>query len=42
VDVIGVSTGGSIVEHLVADHPDTVLRLACDKGASIYRRGYHP
>ena len=28
VDVVGVSTGGSIAQQLAADHPDTVQRLA--------------
>jgi pimeloyl-ACP methyl ester carboxylesterase len=33
VDVIGVSTGGSIVQHLAADHPDVVRRLIIHSSA---------
>jgi pimeloyl-ACP methyl ester carboxylesterase len=33
VDVIGVSTGGSIVQHLAADHRDVVRRLVIHSGA---------
>ena len=33
VDVIGVSTGGSIVQHLAADHPDVVRRLVIHSSA---------
>jgi pimeloyl-ACP methyl ester carboxylesterase len=33
VDVIGVSTGGSIVQHLAADHPDVVRRLVLHSSA---------
>jgi pimeloyl-ACP methyl ester carboxylesterase len=28
VDVVGISTGGSIAQQLAADHPDTIRRLA--------------
>ena len=33
VDVIGVSTGGSIVQHLAADHPDVIRRLVIHSSA---------
>jgi pimeloyl-ACP methyl ester carboxylesterase len=33
VDVIGVSTGGSIVQHLAADHPDVARRLVIHSSA---------
>ena len=33
VDVIGISTGGSIVLYLAADHPDVVRRLVIHSGA---------
>jgi pimeloyl-ACP methyl ester carboxylesterase len=33
VDVIGVSTGGSIAQHLAADHPDVVHRLVIHSSA---------
>ena len=33
VDVIGVSTGCSIVQHLAADHPDVVRRLVIHSSA---------
>jgi pimeloyl-ACP methyl ester carboxylesterase len=33
VDVIGLSTGGSIVQHFAADHPDLVRRLVIHSGA---------
>jgi pimeloyl-ACP methyl ester carboxylesterase len=33
MDVIGVSTGGSIVQHLAADHPDVVRRLVIHSSA---------
>jgi pimeloyl-ACP methyl ester carboxylesterase len=33
VDAIGVSTGGSIVQHLAADHPDVVRRLVIHSSA---------
>jgi pimeloyl-ACP methyl ester carboxylesterase len=33
VDVIGVSTGGSIVHHFAADHPDLVRRLVIHSAA---------
>lgn len=33
VDVIGVSTGGSIVQHFAADHPDLVRRLILHSSA---------
>jgi pimeloyl-ACP methyl ester carboxylesterase len=33
VDVVGVSTGGSIVQHLAADHPDVVRRLVIHSSA---------
>ena len=35
VDVIGVSTGGSIVQHLAADHPDAVRRLVIHSSACV-------
>jgi pimeloyl-ACP methyl ester carboxylesterase len=35
VDVIGVSTGGSIVQHLAADHPDVVRRLVIHSSAYV-------
>jgi len=33
VDVIGVSTGGSIAQHFAADHPDLVQRLVIHSSA---------
>jgi pimeloyl-ACP methyl ester carboxylesterase len=33
VDVIGVSTGGSIAQHFAADHPDLVRRLVIHSSA---------
>jgi pimeloyl-ACP methyl ester carboxylesterase len=33
VDVIGLSTGGSIVQHFAADHPDLVRRLVIHSSA---------
>lgn len=33
LDVIGVSTGGSIVQHFAADHPDLVRRLVIHSSA---------
>jgi pimeloyl-ACP methyl ester carboxylesterase len=33
VDVIGISTGGSIVQHFAADHPDLVRRLIIHSSA---------
>jgi pimeloyl-ACP methyl ester carboxylesterase len=33
VDVIGVSTGGSIIHHFAADHPDLVRRLVIHSSA---------
>jgi len=33
VDVIGLSTGGSIVQHLAADHPERVRRLVIHSSA---------
>jgi pimeloyl-ACP methyl ester carboxylesterase len=33
VDLIGVSTGGSIVQHFAADHPDLVRRLVIHSSA---------
>jgi pimeloyl-ACP methyl ester carboxylesterase len=33
VDVVGVSTGGSIVQHLAADHPDVIRRLVIHSSA---------
>jgi pimeloyl-ACP methyl ester carboxylesterase len=33
VDVIGVSTGGSIVQHFAADHPDLVRKLVIHSSA---------
>jgi pimeloyl-ACP methyl ester carboxylesterase len=33
VDVIGISTGGSIVQHLAADHPNVVRRLVIHSSA---------
>ena len=33
IDVIGVSTGGSIVQHFAADHPDLVRRLVIHSSA---------
>ena len=35
VDVIGVSTGGSIVQHFAADHPDLVRKLIIHSSAYI-------
>ncbi len=35
VDVIGVSTGGSIVQHLAADHPDLVRKLIIHSSAYV-------
>ncbi len=35
VDVIGVSTGGSIVQHFAADHPDLVRRLVIHSSAYV-------
>ena len=37
VDVIGVSTGGSIVQHLAADHPDVIRRLVIHSSAHRLR-----
>ena len=40
VDVIGISTGGSIVQPLAADHPDVVRRLVIHSSAyTAERRG---
>jgi pimeloyl-ACP methyl ester carboxylesterase len=39
VDVIGVSTGGSIVQPLAADYPDVVRRLASFQRAPAERPG---
>jgi pimeloyl-ACP methyl ester carboxylesterase len=40
VDVIGISTGGSIAQHLAADHPDVVRRLVIHSGAhTLSQRG---
>lgn len=33
VDVVGVSTGGSIAQHFAADHPDLVRRLVLHSSA---------
>jgi pimeloyl-ACP methyl ester carboxylesterase len=33
IDVIGISTGGSIVQHFAADHPDLVRRLVIHSSA---------
>jgi len=33
VDVLGISTGGSIVQHFAADHPDLVRRLVIHSSA---------
>ncbi len=33
VDVIGISTGGSLVQHFAADHPDLVRRLVIHSSA---------
>ena len=38
VDVIGVSTGGSIAQHLAADHPDVVRRLVIHSSACVLSR----
>ena len=38
MDVIGVSTGGSIVQHLAADHPDVVRRLVIHSSAHRDRK----
>jgi pimeloyl-ACP methyl ester carboxylesterase len=35
VDVIGLSTGGSIVQHFAADHPDLVRRLVIHSSAYV-------
>jgi pimeloyl-ACP methyl ester carboxylesterase len=35
VDLIGVSTGGSIVQHFAADHPDLVRRLVIHSSAYV-------
>jgi pimeloyl-ACP methyl ester carboxylesterase len=35
IDVIGVSTGGSIAQHFAADHPDLVRRLVIHSSAYI-------
>ncbi len=35
VDVIGVSTGGSIVQHFAADHPDLIRKLVIQSSAYI-------
>jgi pimeloyl-ACP methyl ester carboxylesterase len=37
VDVIGISTGGSIALHLAADHPDVVRRLVIHSSAHTLR-----
>jgi pimeloyl-ACP methyl ester carboxylesterase len=37
VDVLGVSTGGSIVQHFAADHPDLVRRLVIHSSAHTLR-----
>lgn len=37
VDVIGISTGGSIVQHFAADHPDLVRRLIIHSSAYVLR-----
>lgn len=37
VDVIGISTGGSIVQHLAADHPEAIRRLVIH--SSAYKLG---
>ena len=39
VDVIGVSTGGSIVQHLAADHPDVIRRLVIHSSACVLSLG---
>ena len=38
VDVIGISTGGSIVQHFAADHPDLVRRLVIHSSALYVER----
>jgi pimeloyl-ACP methyl ester carboxylesterase len=38
VDVIGVSTGGSIAQHLAADHPESVRRLVIHSSAHALSR----
>lgn len=35
VDIIGVSTGGSIAQHFAADHPDQVRRLVLHSSAYV-------
>jgi pimeloyl-ACP methyl ester carboxylesterase len=35
LDVIGISTGGSIVQHFAADHPDRVRRLVIHSSAYV-------
>ena len=35
VDVVGISTGGSIVQHFAADHPDLVRRLVIHSSAYV-------
>jgi len=35
LDVIGISTGGSIVQHFAADHPDLVRRLVIHSSAYV-------
>jgi pimeloyl-ACP methyl ester carboxylesterase len=35
IDVIGVSTGGSIVQHFAADHPDLLRRLVIHSSAYV-------
>ena len=37
IDVIGLSTGGSIVQHLAADHPDVIRRLVIHSSAHRLR-----
>ena len=33
VDVLGISTGGSLVQHFAADHPELVRRLVIHSAA---------